>query len=640
MGYRYRAFVSYSHRDEPVARWLQRSLETYRLPRRLRARHVRLGRVFRDRADLASSGSLTESIRQALADSEFLIVLCSPAGRASSYVAEEVRAFLDLRGPEQVLCLIVEGDPRDVIPTALRHAGGEPLAADMRPDADGRANALLKITAGLIGVEFDDLRARHEVRRRRRWAAMAAASTAATAVAVGLAVNATLARQEAEQSRNQAEDLIGFMLTDLREQLEPIGRLEILDAVGDRALRYFAEAGTAGASVMAKRTLALRQIGEIRIEQGRSAGARTSLSEAARLAEKWLAREPGSFQARYQRGLIHFWSGVAHSQDGRDADANAEWQAYLASAERLLALQPASPVARLEVAAAKSNLGVVEYDRRRYASAAALLVDARRVFLSLAEERPEEAIPELASVCSWLGDAHLNQGDLEAAARLHDESIEHLRALGAGEDIDRNLDARLGDALQIAASVAIRGGRLDLAQDRARASAEIFRHLVDVDGSRLYWRLGLGVSQLILAEIAVLEEQPEAALRLLNRAQSELTREGLVERAGDKLAYAEAVRAEALLGLGRPRDALALLAPGTGQDIHAMTGSLRGYEAAIRQALAGYAAHRARGDATAAADWRRRAEALLDEVSAVSADPVFDALRDRARARQAGPAGA
>ena len=58
---RYRAFISYSHKDARWARWLHRTLEGYQLPRRLRgttgefgALPDRLRPIFRDREELSS----------------------------------------------------------------------------------------------------------------------------------------------------------------------------------------------------------------------------------------------------------------------------------------------------------------------------------------------------------------------------------------------------------------------------------------------------------------------------------------------------------------------------------------------------------------------------------------------------------
>jgi hypothetical protein len=80
--------------------WLHRSLENYRVPRRLRATAgefgpvpERLNPIFRDREELASADNLGASVQAALVDSESLIVICSPRAAQSRWVNEEVLAF-------------------------------------------------------------------------------------------------------------------------------------------------------------------------------------------------------------------------------------------------------------------------------------------------------------------------------------------------------------------------------------------------------------------------------------------------------------------------------------------------------------------------------------------------------------------
>ena len=43
--FQYRAFISYSHADEEWAKWLHKSLETYRMPKRLVGRETEFGPV-------------------------------------------------------------------------------------------------------------------------------------------------------------------------------------------------------------------------------------------------------------------------------------------------------------------------------------------------------------------------------------------------------------------------------------------------------------------------------------------------------------------------------------------------------------------------------------------------------------------
>ena len=181
---RYWAFLSYSHADEAAARRLHRALEHYLLPRRVRAAHGlprRLIPVFRDTEELAAGASLTQRLQDALNDSRWLIVLCSPAAAKSRYVDDEIRHFLRRHGADRILCALIEGEPVAAFPPAIRDLPQEPLAADFR---GGRAfhESLLKIVAALAGVSFGELRDREAMRARRK---RLIASVGASLIAIG-----------------------------------------------------------------------------------------------------------------------------------------------------------------------------------------------------------------------------------------------------------------------------------------------------------------------------------------------------------------------------------------------------------------------------------------------------------------------
>src|SRR5437867_12358722 len=84
--YRYDAFLSYAHEDEPTVEWLERVLVKTWIPGKPKPV------LFRDKTRL-DAGHLSERLRAALADSKFLIVCCSPAAKASRWVNEEIDEF-------------------------------------------------------------------------------------------------------------------------------------------------------------------------------------------------------------------------------------------------------------------------------------------------------------------------------------------------------------------------------------------------------------------------------------------------------------------------------------------------------------------------------------------------------------------
>ncbi len=230
--FKYRAFISYSHSDENWARWLHRSLETYRVPKHLVGTVTefgpvpeRLTPVFRDRDELATATNLGETLTRALEQSAFQVVICSPAAATSRWVNEEILAFKRLGREHRIFCLIVGGEPgasasratadQECFPTALIYRMGEdgqltdarcePIAADARPQKDSRQDVRLKLIAGMLGVGLDELKQREAHRRYRRMVALVTASVVGMAITSGLAAAAWLARNEAERERVRAE---------------------------------------------------------------------------------------------------------------------------------------------------------------------------------------------------------------------------------------------------------------------------------------------------------------------------------------------------------------------------------------------------------------------------------------------------
>src|SRR5262249_30153725 len=117
--FKYRAVISYSHRDHRVAEWLHKAIENYRVPESLVGSNGRDGiiphqifPIFRDRDELGSSPDLSVSIREALAQSAYLIVLCSPSAARSRWVNQEITEFKRLGRADRIHALIVVGEPR------------------------------------------------------------------------------------------------------------------------------------------------------------------------------------------------------------------------------------------------------------------------------------------------------------------------------------------------------------------------------------------------------------------------------------------------------------------------------------------------------------------------------------------------
>lgn len=235
----YRAFISYSHADARFGGWLHRRLENARLPD-----GSRLAPIFIDRAELAAGSDLSAQVRDALSRSAALVVVASPAARASRWVGQEIELFRELHPERPILAALVASEPDEAFPPALLGQAGrtlEPLAADFREGQDGKRLGLLKIVAGLTGQPLDRLVQRDAQARQRRVMAVTAGAVALVLILSTALVFALRARAEAERQRAEAEGLVEFMLTDLRDKLTGVGRIDVMDAVNQRAMGYYGD---------------------------------------------------------------------------------------------------------------------------------------------------------------------------------------------------------------------------------------------------------------------------------------------------------------------------------------------------------------------------------------------------------------
>ena len=219
----YDAFISYSHRDLKWARWLQRRLETFRVPKDLCDGDIPPAhlKVFRDQTDL-SGVELQKALQRELEASRFLIVICSPFSAASPWVNDEIRSFQTRGRSGFIIPFIVGGEPEsdkpelECFPPALRnHDGKHPLGANAVEI--GRNKAFLKLMAVMLNVRFNRLVDREKQRRQKT------ILISSTAAAVIVAIVASLLwRNAVIKKRNQelSYDIYGAALLSITQDDE------------------------------------------------------------------------------------------------------------------------------------------------------------------------------------------------------------------------------------------------------------------------------------------------------------------------------------------------------------------------------------------------------------------------------------
>ena len=201
----YNAFISYKHAklDSEIAEHVQKKLEHFHVPHNLKKKikHQKITRIFRDKDELPITSDLTETITDALQKAEYLIVICSKNTKESVWVKREINTFLKTHTKDQVLTVLCDGEPEEVIPEELLSevkeyvdANGvlhrisvpkEPLSCDYRmKKSKADREELPRLASALLGCSYDELQRRRRQYRIRR-AAIVVAAVFAALVAFG-----------------------------------------------------------------------------------------------------------------------------------------------------------------------------------------------------------------------------------------------------------------------------------------------------------------------------------------------------------------------------------------------------------------------------------------------------------------------
>ncbi len=392
--------------------------------------------------------------------------------------------------------------------------------------------------------------------RRNRMGVAFAATVVVGLVAFAVTTAVQAARIQARQE--QGEALIDFMLSDLRGKLEPLGRLDVLDAVGDQAVEYFASlpASEYTDDELASRSRALYQIGSVRLNEGRSDEAVPAFQESLRLARLLSGRAPDDPQRLFDLSQSHFWVGYADWLAGNLEEAELQLQAYLDIAGRLVELEPDNLDYRMELGYAQSNLGSIREARGDLTGAQDAFEATLSIQAQLSAGDPDNVawMGELAESHNKLAVVLRKLGRYGEARDLHAEELRLKRQLLEVDPEQAYWRSRLAQGLGFAGESALQTGDEAEGLRLFRERLHMLDSLTAFDPANARWRRSAVVAAKDLARMLSVAGAPSDALPLLNRAEA-MVREILVaDSTGvanrSDLASVLTVRAMTLVRLG------------------------------------------------------------------------------------------
>lgn len=421
---------------------------------------------------------------------------------------------------------LLRGDLDTIVGKALkkvpaeRYANAESMAVDLRhwlahEPITARPDTRLYVLGRFV--------------RRHRWSV--AAGSAAVLALVGLttvsvlqAKRASMAEHQAQERRQQADDLLSYMLGEFADKLRPVGRLELLDSVGSKALTYLAQDEQASPMERLQRAKALTVIGEVRVSKRNLKEALEPLEAARRLLNGDPPTEALAGEWRKAQGAAAFWEGHTYYYAKDLERATASWLAYRDAEQAWVNAQPDSLEARIELAYAYNSLGSARLERADLAGAKEYFkqsIAIKRLVISRTKKPEDSMQTDLADSLSWLGSAYFYAGQLKAAEAMYAEAAQLIANVRGDSTANATLTYREAFMRRWKAEALIRLGRQADAQQEAQQSVEMMKILHERDAANTQWTINLIISELSALDVSwtklSVARQQEALASLRNR---------------------------------------------------------------------------------------------------------------------------
>ena len=316
----------------------------------------------------------------------------------------------------------------------------------------------------------------------------------------------TVQRLESETRLRQGEQLIQFMLGDLAERLEPVGRLDLLDSTIAEVDKFYSGMAPETMTPDGERARAkvMKEVGNVRFSQGRFEEAYANYERSIAAYRSLTARYPDRLQWRAELANVLNDLGLAYGQQsvrndlglasGRQdafAKATSLLEESLAIYRSLVILEPRNAHWLRWLGGIAQNLGLGYVYGGNLGRAGELLQiaeDAERTCVAL-EPSVAKHREFLAKVLATRGEYWRKMGKTDEAMKAYDAEVRILNDLVAEEPRNQRFRYDLAFGLSQPAEIDLSRGAFGEAREALLHAAGIFDQLVAEDPTNHDWQV-------------------------------------------------------------------------------------------------------------------------------------------------------
>jgi|GEM_PF-974797 len=322
-------------------------------------------------------------------------------------------------------------------------------------------------------------------------------------------------------TRNNAENLISFILYDLKDKLEPLGKLELLNIVAEKTLHYFELAGTDNltGSSLHQWIEALHIVGTVHLNKNNYTVANTYFKQSEKALQNLLVPSNNSNNTKSLElyMLTHYWLGYTAYIQKDYKTAQPYFLEYLHYTNQLIQ-QSKDTQWTLEKSYALNNLGALSEKIQHLEQANNYFSQSAQLKQTLIKKTPDNNIirADLADTLSWQGNIHKKKGKLLIATRFINQALSQVNYI-YHSDKSFSVIKDLAILQFKAATLYYDYSDLQQTEHHAQKSAQLFIRLTDNDRDNYTFKKDLMLSQLLLAKTYFHQHQFDQALTYIEQ---------------------------------------------------------------------------------------------------------------------------
>ncbi len=319
-----------------------------------------------------------------------------------------------------------------------------------------------------------------------------------------VANNARISQQNA---RHDAEQLISFMNQELKRELIPLGKLDLMESLGIEILGYFRNSGINNVNATLHTAMAQKLLGEVYTQQGQRSKAKNHFEQAQTLLNEILHKQPQLPKAIFELGQVNYWKGYLAYLDTHYSEAKQHWKQYFQLSQQLVTLDQHNSQYLNELSYAHNNLGTLALLLHQHKDALYHFQESAHLKQQLVTDSSVDIQIELVDTYSWIARTYDYLGQTEKSRSHYEKQLDTLININKQNNSSKSQQYYLAVAHQNMANINFILNNLVDALDDLRRSLIILNELIEYEPSNVEYQESKVFTLTMLGQIYRLLEQ-------------------------------------------------------------------------------------------------------------------------------------